>query len=165
MDHGTHAGLDAFESLGDEYASGELDSSSSDGFSWHEGRARHVDTWVSPGHADLTERLLFAFIEPSVPVDEVSAFIRNALRLVAPLLPVDLLPSSRGAMLLRCESVGDHDSLHLHNPISLDGSQLILQKPEETSNRFYRIPTWLAFVAVTDFPNEHRYESKIKAYF
>jgi hypothetical protein len=31
--------------------------------------------------------------------------------------------------------------------------------------RFFRIPTWLAFVAVVDFPNEHWYDEKIKECF
>jgi hypothetical protein len=62
VDRGVHAGLDAFDSSGEEYASGDLDNSSSDGgSSWHEGRPRHVDAWVSPGRNVLTERLLFAF--------------------------------------------------------------------------------------------------------
>ncbi|XP_066360865.1 uncharacterized protein [Miscanthus floridulus] len=103
---GVDAGIDAFQSSGDEYESGDLDSSS-DGFSWQEGHARSIDAWVSPGRDDLTERLLFAFIEPSVPVGE----------------------------------------------------------PEETSSRFFRVPTWLAFVFIVDFPNEHWYESKIKECF
>jgi hypothetical protein len=120
---------------------------------------------VSPGRGELTERLLFAFIEPPVPMLEVSAFIRDALRSVAPLLPVDLLPSSMGAMLLRCESAATRDSIHLLGPIRFGQSVLHLQKPEETSNRFYRVPVWLAFVYVVGFPNEHWYEDKIKDCF
>ena len=42
---------------------------------------------------------------------------------------------------------------------------LILQKPEDTSNRFFRIPTWLAFVFVIDFPPEHWYANKIRECF
>ena len=81
------------------------------------------------------------------------------------LLSVDLIPSSRGAMILRCASVGDRDFLHRRRPISGVGGTLLLLKPEETSNRFFRIPTWLAFVAVVDFPNEHWYETKIHECF
>lgn len=167
IDCGVHTGLDAFDGSGEEYASGELNNTSSDGSgsSWLLRRPSHVDAWVSPGREALTQRLLFAFIEPPVPMLEVSPFIRKALRSVAPLLPVDLLPSSRGAMLLRCASLADRDALHLLGPIFCDGSQLHFQKPEETSNRFFRIPTWLAFVAVTDFPNEHWYKEKIKKCF
>jgi hypothetical protein len=109
----------------EEYESGELDSDSSDSFTWHEGWARRADAWVSPGRAELTERLLFAFIEPSVPMAEVNAFIRSALRSVAPLLPVDLLPSSRGAMILRCESAVERDSLLLLSPITGEGAPLV----------------------------------------
>lgn len=68
-------------------------------------------------------------------------------------------------MIPRCNSLADYDSLRLLSPISCEGSKLILQKPEETSNCFYRIPTWLAFVFIVDFPNEHWYESKIKECF
>lgn len=93
---------------------------------------------------------------------EVNAFIRSALRSVAPLLPVDLLLSSRGAMILRCESAAERDSLLLLSPITGEGAPLFLHRPEETSNRFFRIPTWLAFMAVVDFPIEHWFDSKIK---
>jgi hypothetical protein len=42
---------------------------------------------------------------------------------------------------------------------------LHLQKPEETSSRFFRVSVWLAFVFVVGFPNEHWYEEKIKDCF
>ena len=109
-------------SSAEEYASGELDSESdSSRSSWQGGRPRHAEAWVSPGRASLNERLLFAFIEPPVPMSEVSAFIRDALRTVAPLQPVDLLPSSLGAMLLRCESLAARDCLHRFTPVRLGG--------------------------------------------
>lgn len=162
--HGIDVGIDAFQDTSDEYESGELDSSESSD-SWQQDHAWFVDAWVSPGRDELTDHLLFAFIEPFVPAAEVSAFIRSALRSVAPLLPVDLLPSSRGAMILRCGSLAERDSLHLLSPIACEGSELFLQRPEETTNRFYRVPTWLAFVAIVDFPNEHWYESKINDCF
>lgn len=47
---------------------------------------------------------------------EVSAFIHSVLLSVAPLMPDDLLPSSRGAMILRCGSLEDQDSLRLLSP-------------------------------------------------
>ena len=109
-------------SSAEEYASGELDyGSDSSGSSWQEGRPRHAEAWLSPGRDSLNERLLFAFIEPPVPMSEVSAFIRDALRTVAPLQPVDLLPSSLGAMLLRCESLAARDCLHRFTPVRLGG--------------------------------------------
>jgi hypothetical protein len=162
----TQASMPIVTSSSEEYASGELDSGSDgSGSSWQRGRPGHAEAWVSPGRADLNERLLYAFIEPPQPMLDVSAFLRNALRSVAPLQPIDLLPSSRGAMLLRCESLAARDCLHLLGPISFDGSLLHLQKPKETSNRFFRVPIWLAFVYVLDFPTEHWYEDKIKDCF
>ena len=155
--------MDASDSSGEEFGSGDLDSSSDD--AWQQTRLRHAEAWVSPGRAELSERLLFAFVEPPVPMLEVSFFLRSALRALAPRLPVDLLPSSRGALLLRCESAADRDLLHRLGPVSHEGHMLHLQKPEETSNRFFRVPAWLAFVAVTDFPNEHWYAEKISQCF
>jgi len=150
----------------EEYASGEMDSGTeASGSSWQEGRPRHADAWVSLGRDVLTERLLFAFIEPPAPWLDVSAFIRNALHSVAPLMAVDLLPSSMGAMLLRCASCAERDSLHLLGPVICDGSALHFQKPEETPNRFFHVPVWLAYVFVIDFPIEHWYEEKIKECF
>jgi hypothetical protein len=112
-------------SSAEEYASGEMDSGTeASGSSWQEGRPRHADAWVSPGRDVLTERLLFAFILPPAPWLDVSAFIRNALHSMAPLMAVDLLPSSMGAMLLRCASCAERDSLHLLGPIICDGSAL-----------------------------------------
>lgn len=128
-------------------------------------RARSAEAWVSLGRPELIERLLFAFIEPPVPATKVSAFIRATLLLMAPLMPIELLPSSRGAMILRCASLDDRDSLRRLSPLNGEGSNLFLQVPKETTNRFYRTPTWLAFVAIADFPNEHWYESKIKQCF
>ena len=161
-------GVEGVVSSTEEYVSGELELdsvSSASGSSWHEGRPRHADAWVSPGGAEPSQRLLFAFIEPPVPAHEVSAFIRNALRTVAPLQPVDLLQSSLGAMILRCESPEARDSLHLLGPISLGGSLMHLLKPEDTTNRFFRVPVWLAFVHVDWFPIEHWYTEKIKECF
>lgn len=165
-ERGTQIVSEPQASSGEEYASGEMDSGSDgSGDSWEEGRTRHAEAWVSPGRPELSERLLFAFIEPPVPMLNVSSFIREALRSVAPLLPVDLLPSSMGAMLLRCESHEARNSLHLLGPIHCGGSMLHLYKPEDTPNRFFRVPVWLAFVFVVGFPNEHWYEDKIKDFF
>lgn len=147
--------------------SGDLQSSDSgfDGDSWQLGRPAFAEAWVSPGRPELSERMLFAFIEPPVQMLEVSALIRNALSYVRPLLPVDLLPSSRGAMLLRCANFSDRESLHRLSPLTFDGHVLYFERPEETSDRFFRIPTWLAFVAVVDFPIEHWYDGKIQECF
>jgi hypothetical protein len=61
--------------------------------------------------------LLFAFIDPPVSVMEVSAFLRAALASVAPLMPVELLPSSMGAMICRCQIVAYRDALREFSPV------------------------------------------------
>jgi len=169
VDRGAGSASRFSTSSGEEYDSGDLsgahDDSSSDSSSWQSRRARHADAWVSPRRDELAACVLFAFMEPAVHPEEVSQTIRAALLQTAPLLPVDLLPSSHGAMLLRFESQGDRDSLHLLSPIAAAGATIFLQKPNETANRFYCVPTWLAFVLVLDFPIEHWYEERIRECF
>lgn len=113
-----------------------------------------VDAWLSPGRYEVLDRLLFAYIDPPLPVAEVPGFLQATLATVEPPMPVEFLPTSRGAMLFRG-----------HNPISHEGAQLSLQCSDECSNRFYRIPPWLGYVHVLDFPNEHWFEDKIKKAF
>lgn len=78
-------------------------------------------------------------------------------------MPVELLPSSRGAMLLRCESLADRDIIRAHSPISVEGHSISLQRPDECNNRFFRTPDFLAFVMVDDYPNSQWTEEEIKA--
>ena len=111
--------IDTFLSDDEEYESGDLDTTSSE-FSW-EGRTNSADAWVSPGRDELSERLIFAYIEPTLPVAEVTTFICAALRSVVPLHSVDLLPSSRGDMRLRCDSRQERDSLRALSPIVHEG--------------------------------------------
>ena len=47
------------------------------------------------------------------------------------------------------------------SPILHEDGELTLERPEETSNRFFREPTWLADIAVMDFPTEHWFEDHI----
>lgn len=58
-------------------------------------------------------------------------------------------------MILRCDSRQERDLLHALSPIVHEGVELSFDGPDETSNRFYRVPPWIAYVAVVDFPNEH----------
>lgn len=157
-------GVEAISSGGgEEVNSDAFDSSSSD--SWEERRTISRDAWVSPGRPELTARLLFAFIDPPVPPTEVSAFLRAALATVALSLPVELLPSTMGAMIGRCQSHFERDALRAYSPILHDGVQLTLLRPDETPNQFFRVPPWLAYVIVTHYPNEHWYASKIMESF
>lgn len=68
------------------------------------GCAMIAEVSVGPQHPEVDNFLVFAFIVPAVHPSEVLYSLRAALAQVQPLLPVGLLPSSHGAMLLRCES-------------------------------------------------------------
>jgi len=58
-------------------------------------------------------------------------------------------------MLLRFATVADRDLVCGMSPIMHDGATLELERQEETSNRFFREPEWLAYIAVVDYPPEH----------
>lgn len=157
-------GIDAFGSSEEEVGSDAFDHSSDSEFSW-EGRAHSMQAWLSPGNYDVLDRLLFAFINPPIPVADVNPTLRTALATVEPLMPVEFLPSTRGAMIFRCADVHARNTLRQHSPIWVDGAEISWQRPDECSHRFFRVPRWLAFVHVDDFPKEHRYKDKIKASF
>jgi hypothetical protein len=114
--------------------------------------ARFIEVWAGPGRPEVDECLAFAYLEPVVYPTEVSFVPCAALAQVAPLMAVELLPSSRGAMLLRCVSMADRDSLRALSPIVLAETTVSLQRPDEC-NKFFRVPEFLAFVSVDDYPN------------
>ncbi|CAO2153323.1 unnamed protein product [Urochloa humidicola] len=58
-------------------------------------------------------------------------------------------------MLLRFTSHADRELVRMLSPIQFDGGELKLERPQETSNRFFRTPDWLVYVAVVDYPPEH----------
>lgn len=89
-------GIDAFGNSEEEVGSDAFDHSSNSDFSW-EGRAHSVQAWVSPGNYDVLDRLLFAFINPPILVVDVNPTLRAALASVEPHMPVEFLPSTRGA--------------------------------------------------------------------
>jgi hypothetical protein len=65
-------------------------------------------------------------------------------------------------MLLRCVSQDDRDLLRSHSPIVLGENTVYLQRPDETANRFFREPEWLAYVHVDGYPNSQWTEDEIK---
>ena len=60
-----------------------------------------------------------------------------------------------GAMLLRFATEADRDLVRELSPIHHNGATLELERPQETSNRFFREAEWLAYVAVVDYPPKH----------
>ncbi|KAJ1265049.1 hypothetical protein BS78_08G048500 [Paspalum vaginatum] len=151
--------------------SGSLETVESDAFSreryeinW-EGRTQFVEAWLGPGDPAINPLLTFAYIVPSEATANSAGFIVAALAREAPHAAIELLPSSRGAMLLRFVDRESRDAVRALSPIAHDGAVLKLECPEETDNRFTRVPEWVAFVTVSDFPPEHWKEHKIKEAF
>ncbi|KAJ1277991.1 hypothetical protein BS78_04G045800 [Paspalum vaginatum] len=151
--------------------SGSLETVESDAFSserseinW-EGRTQFVEAWLGPVDPAVNPLLAFAYIVPPEAIANSAGFIVAALAREAPYAVVELLPSSRGAMLLRFVDRESRDAMRALSPIAHDGAVLKLECPEETDNHFTRVPEWVAFVTVSDFPPEHWKEHKIKEAF
>ncbi|KAG2591410.1 hypothetical protein PVAP13_5NG479886 [Panicum virgatum] len=133
---------------------GDIDTDPEDPAYW-DGRIHSLDVWLPQGHEDVAARLAFAYVTPAEAGASVALFLRAALASVAPTVPVELLPSSRGAMLLRFTSAADREAVRELSPFTHAGATLELERPQETSNRFFREPEWLAYLAVVDYPPEH----------
>jgi hypothetical protein len=58
-------------------------------------------------------------------------------------------------LLLRFATPAIWELVRDASPINFQGARLSLERPQETSNCFFRSPSWLAQVAVTDYPPEH----------
>jgi hypothetical protein len=76
---------------------------------------------------------------------------------------VVMMPSSRGAMLLRFSSRAERDLAVNHGPIFLGGVVVDLERPEAAENRFFAGPMWRVFLSATDFPLEHWYPANIRS--
>lgn len=70
-------------------------------------------------------------------------------------MDVELLPSSRGAMLLRFHSMDDRETALHYSPIHHGHGRVTLERSEDTCNRFFRVLPWLRYLSVTDYPIEH----------
>lgn len=162
------AGIDAFTDQNDDEVESDAfsdeDNSIGSEFSW-EGRCHAVDAWLPPSRYDVLERLLFTYIDPSLPIAEVNGFLHAALAIAEPSMLVEFSPSSWGAMLFRCRTLADRDLLRGYSPIVHEGTELTMQCLDECSNCFYHVPPWLGYVHVDNFLEEHWDEDKIKATF
>jgi hypothetical protein len=114
-----------------------------------------LEVWLPRGQVEVAARLAFAYVSRAEVCAFVAPFIRAAIASVFPQISVELLPSSRGAMLLRFTTPAIRELVRNASPISFQGARLSLERPQETPNRFFRSPSWLAQVAVTDYPPEH----------
>ncbi|CAN6253600.1 unnamed protein product [Urochloa humidicola] len=144
-----------------ESGASEFDDSEFDDADYWEGRTQSLAVWLPAGDATVNERLAFVDVQPAEVCANIANFLRAALAVVAPLTQVELLPSSRGAMLLRFAHAADREFVRGLSPINHEGVVLTLTRPEETCNRFFRVPEWLAYVAVLDFPPEHWFEDHV----
>jgi hypothetical protein len=106
------------------------------------------------GRPEVDDLLAFSFIVPAVHPSEVSHILRAALAQVQPLLSVELLPSSHGALLLRCASQAERDLLRSSSPFLLPGLTVYLQRPDEIAGSFESRSGWLTCMLLdTQSPN------------
>lgn len=122
-------------------------------------------TWMPEGDMERMGRIAYIYINVDGLSDNPAPFIRAALFAAAPTVYCQLLPSSRGNMMLRFNNRADHDGVVGLSPIIHDGARLTLEWAEETSNRFVIQQRWLVAVSAVDFPEEHWDPARIVAGF
>lgn len=71
--------------------------------------------------------------------------------------PLGLPMSSRGVELHRFYSHAHREVVRAFSPLVFEGTSLSFERPEETSNYFFHVPTWLALITVIDFPTRASY--------
>lgn len=109
-------------------------------------------------------RLAYVFL-PCFAAVNATPFILEAMHSVAPGLLFEMLPSSQGAMLLRFLSHPEREVAMGLRPIIFEGTHVELERCEESSNRFFKKPEWLAYLSVKEFPPEQWFEETIKKAF
>jgi len=76
--------------------SGDIDTDPEDPAYW-DGRVHSLEVWFPRGDEDMAARLAFAYVAPSEVSTSIALFLHAALATVAPMVRVELLPSSRGS--------------------------------------------------------------------
>ncbi|KAJ1256615.1 hypothetical protein BS78_K342600 [Paspalum vaginatum] len=142
----------------------ETVESDNSGIDW-DNRSPSIEAWVSPGDPSLSSCLLFAHVDRPEEVGDMREFLQAAFGSVQPMMPVEMLPSSRGVMIFRFTSHEEREMARECSPIPWERVVLSLERPEDSDNRFFFVPEWLALVALKEFPLDHWTEEKIKACF
>ena len=138
----------------------ETEESDGSGVDWN-GRTHFVEAWISPGDPSRTLRLAFATVNRPAEVEDMKEFVLAAVASVLPTSPVEILPTSRGDVLIKFASLEDREAARERSPVVWGDLKLALERPEETSNRFNFVPQWLVLVALSDFPIEMWKKEKI----
>jgi hypothetical protein len=86
-----------------------------------EGRAHSLEVWLPRGQAAVAARLAFAIITPSEVCADAAPFIRSAIASVLPEVSVLLVPSWRGAMVLRFATPAERELARSFSPILFEG--------------------------------------------
>ncbi|CAO1943882.1 unnamed protein product [Urochloa humidicola] len=122
----------------------------------------YVEIWVDEGDWDRASRCVFVQLEPLIAAANPAPLIRAAFQSNAPGLRFQMLPSSRGVALLHFNNADEREEAMELQPLLHQGTQVQLERVEDTDDRFLREPEWLAQVVVWNFPKEHWYEEKVR---
>jgi hypothetical protein len=88
------------------------------------------------GDMARASKIAYASVAEDGPVHNPAPFIHSALFSAAPGIHYHMFPSSRGHMLLRFDSMAEHNYMVHLSPITHDGSHVSLVRSEEGPNRF-----------------------------
>lgn len=119
------------------------------------------EIWILARWDEENLRYAYVFILPVVA--NPTFFIREGFETELGPLQFELLPSSRWAMLARFHTEGEREAAAQFGLFLHEGYHLELERSELTSNRFTRVPLFLGYLSMQDFPIEHWFKENIKA--
>ncbi|TVU18768.1 hypothetical protein EJB05_34881, partial [Eragrostis curvula] len=156
-----HHDIDPDHGGGDPNANAPPDG---DGHVAGDGHPDFLAICVPQGRWRAVARYAYAYLSSNVAANP-APFIHAALHAAAPDLAFELLPSSRGNMLLRFPNIAACEFAVTLSPIYHDGGTMELEHSADTGNRFLDTPEWLAYISVLDYPLEHWFVANIRAAF
>ncbi|KAG2595020.1 hypothetical protein PVAP13_5KG047550 [Panicum virgatum] len=122
------------------------------------------EIWLPADNWSEALRLVYVFLPPFAAANAAS-FILEAMHAVVPAVQFEMLPSSRGVMQLRFVTHAEREMVVAQQPIIHEGARMVLERCEESPNRFYKRSDLLAYLSVREFPPKHWYEAPIKKAF
>ncbi|KAK3126354.1 hypothetical protein QOZ80_7AG0555300 [Eleusine coracana subsp. coracana] len=123
------------------------------------GRQCFLEVFLKPGRHAEAAVFAYVFLNPPHEVLSPAPFIWEAVRTALPHASFDVLPSSRGSMLLRFQSAADCAEAVQRSPLLHEDIRVDLQPHDRSSA--CRHATRLVALSVLEFPLAHWHEEYI----
>jgi hypothetical protein len=117
------------------------------------GRSGFLEVFLPPGRHEEAARFAYVHHAPLSAVLAPAPFIWAAVRAALPNLCFDVLPSSRGTLLLRFLTAADRDVTVRRSPLLYEDVQVVLERHDHAT--VSRNADVMVALSVQDFPLSH----------